>query len=155
MVLQLSPSETTVVPRNGGGDGDRCEHGGMVAAEPELPSSAELQGILSRWTPSMDEELRRRLERIADSMALDTPLDIPFTVLGNVLPSMNRPALISHISSIDLRARATLLLQVNDLVLPLLPLLNASNGSRWPLASLVRKCRHLLFSEAKLSFLHT
>lgn len=110
----------------------------------------------------MDDELRRHLEESIQkpSAAHDyCSLDVPSEVLRNLLASLllePSPALMtSQLSTAEIRARVALLLHVNDLVLPLLPLLDASHGTRGPLGALVRKHRRLLFTKAKLSLFHS
>lgn len=111
-----------------GGAASNHEEEGRAPAECILPDKAELKTTLrsSQWTRAKDEELRRRLD---------------------VCP------VIASFESAELRVRAALVLHVNDLVLPLLPLVNTSAGGRGPLGVLMRKCRHLILNEAKLSLL--
>lgn len=113
----------------------------------------ELQNTLSRWTPSMDVALGRHLSSLADSMAVSSPLDLPFNALENLPSTKDMFLRVSSVAPAEVRARATLLLYVNDLVLPLLPLVDTAVGNRGPLGSLVHKFRHLLFKQAKLLLL--
>lgn len=113
----------------------------------------ELQIMMSRWTQTMDETLGRHLTNLAHSVAVASPLDLPFNALEKLLPSTDMFPSESPIAPIDVWARATLLLYVNDLVLPLLPLIDTSSDGRGPLSASVHKCRHLLFKHTKLSLL--
>eukprot|EP00903_Cladosiphon_okamuranus_P007137 g6932.t1 len=116
-------------------------------------SPDEVQNMLSRWTPSMDEALGRHLSSLADSMAVSSPLDVPFNALDNLPSTKDMFLRVSSVAPAEVRARATLLLYVNDLVAPLLPLVDTAVDNRGPLGNLVHKFRHLLFKQAKFSLL--
>lgn len=116
-------------------------------------SKDEVQNMMSRWTPTMDETLGHHLTDLAYSVAVANPLDLPFNALKKLPPSTDMFPSESPLAPANVWARATLLLYVNDLVLPLLPLLDTSSDGRGPLSALVRKCRHLLLKQTKLSLL--
>lgn len=113
----------------------------------------EVQKMLSRWTASMDEALGRHLSNLTDSMAVASPLDLPFDALEKLPSSKDMFLRASSVDPAEVRARATLLLYVNDLVLPLLPLVDTAAANRGPLGDLVHKFRHLLFRQGKLLLL--
>ena len=102
----------------------------------------------------MDEELARRLDQLAESMAVLTPLELPLEeVMKNLPGSVLAFPLTTSVAPVELWARTTLLLHVNELVLPLLPLVNTSSAERGPLGALLHKCRHLILAATKLSLL--
>lgn len=113
----------------------------------------EVQNMLSGWTPSMDEALGRHLSSLADSLAVASPQDLPFSALKKLPSSKDMFQRASSVTSAEVQARATLLLYVNDLVLPLLPLLDTAMDNRGPLGRLLQKFRGLLFRQAKLLLL--
>ena len=113
----------------------------------------EVQTILSRWTASMDEALGRHLSSLADSVAVASPLDLPFNALEQLPSPKEMFPRATSVAPAEVRARATLLLYVNDLVLPLLPLVDTAVANRGPLGDLVHKFRHLLFRQGKVLLL--
>lgn len=154
MGAQRSANVPTANAHDGVGFGTRRDEDGTTAAECKAKSITEFQQLFSRWTPAMDHETRQYLERASDSFARGCSLDVPSEALRNISSTCaDTFALIRNLSSAEVRARAALLLHVNDLVIPLLPLLDPSAGGCGPLGALVRKNRHLLFTEAKSSLL--
>lgn len=139
------------------GDSDDIAEQGVdvAAAVVGLLYTDQLPIILSKWTREMDEELRRRLDKLAESSAVSSLLDLPFDTLENLPASADLFPLTASLTAAELWARATVLLYVNDLVIPLLPLVDASRDRSGPLGALVYKCRHLIITEAKLSLLGT
>ncbi|CAM9328498.1 unnamed protein product, partial [Scytosiphon promiscuus] len=113
----------------------------------------EVQDLFLRWTPRMDEELEHHLTKLADSMAIASPLDLTFDALSKMPLSTSSFPDASPVALAEVWARVALLLYVNDLVLPLLPLVDTSSDDRGPLSALIHKCRHMLFQAAKLSLL--
>lgn len=156
MSAQRSASVATVNAHDGVSAGTRRDEDGMTAAESKAANTTELQTLFARlWTPAMDNETRQSLERASDSFARGCSLNVPSEALRNLPASLDTFSPTHHLSSAEIRVRAALLLHVNDLVAPLLPLLDTSAGGRGPLGALVRKSRHLLFTKTKLSLLHT
>lgn len=132
------------------------QHGpGVAAAVVDLLSADELRNILPRWTRAMDEELGRRLDKLADSMAVTCLLDLPICVLDKLPTSRSIFPLTASLGLPEVWARAALLLYVNDLILPLLPLVDVSTYTCGPLRGLVHKCRHLVLKQPKLLLLNT
>lgn len=139
-----------------GGSDNSVEHGVDVAASiVALLGTDQFRSVMSKWTREMDEELSRRLDKLSESSAVLSPLDLPFDTLENLPASAESFPLTASLPTAEVWARATVLLYVNDLVLPLLPLVNASCDRRGPLGALVYKSRHLIITEAKLSLLCT
>lgn len=126
----------------------------VAASVVNLLGPDEIRNMLSRWTPSMDEALGRHISSLADSMAVASPLDLPFNALEQLPSSKDMLLRAPSVAPAEVRARATLLLYVNDLVLPLLPLIDTAYGKRGPLGALVHKFRYLLFRQAKLLLLN-
>lgn len=126
---------------------------GVATAVAEMLRTDKFRSMLSRWTPAMDKELRRRLENLAQSLAFSSPLDLPFDTLEKLPTSTDAFPLTSSLVPTEIWARGTLLLYVNNLIVPLLPLVDAVSDGHGPLGTLVYKCRHLIFNEAKLALL--
>lgn len=129
------------------------ETGGVVASTGDCLHPSQVRDMLLRWTRRMDEELEHQLTKLANSMAVASPSDLPFDALRELPPYDVIFPNASPIAQAEVRARAALLLDVNDLVLPLLPLVDTSSNDRGPLSMLIHKCRHLVFQAAKLEFL--
>lgn len=143
--------------KSASGDSDNdVENGVDVAASiVGLLGTDQFRNVLSKWTQEMDEELSRRLNKLAECLAVSSPLDIPFDTMEKLPASAELFPLTASLAAAEVWARATVLLYVNDLVLPLLPLVEASRDGCGPLGALVYKCRHLIVTEAKLSLLRT
>lgn len=125
--------------------------GGIV---PENLNIDDVRRAVSAWTPAMDEELVFRLNMFAESLALVSPLELPFDIVEDLPTDEAAFPLTASIRIDNVRARASLLFYVNNLVLPILPYVDASSG-RGALGHLIRKCKHLIFKETKLSLLWT
>lgn len=138
-------------------DASRRHHGGDVQHDVDLIRTEGLRTLLARWTPAMDEELARRLDQLAESMAVLSPLELPLEAVVKNLPAVSASSfpLTASVAPLELCARATLLLYVNELVLPLLPLVNTKAAERGPLGALLHKCRHLILTATKMSLLST
>lgn len=155
------PEDFTVSRRTPPEESDRPNgknHGGKVEHDVDLLRTGELRILLARWTPAMDEELARRLDQLAESMAVLTPLELPLeAIIEQNLPVASALAfpLTASIAPVEVWARATLLLYVNELVLPLLPLVNTKSPERGPLGALLHKCRRLILTATKMSLLRT
>ncbi|CAM9463799.1 unnamed protein product [Chrysoparadoxa australica] len=121
------------------------------ATQPPQPSAASATPnltaaeVLDSWTPAMDERLVCHLSALAEEANV-TPFDLP--------PSALSLSIFTGVPLYRLQARVALLLLVNDLVLPLLPVLNFSEGGQC-LAGQVLRWRHLLFGSAKKFLLRT
>jgi len=115
--------------------------------------AGEVRTMLARWTHAMDEALGHHLASLADSMGVSSPLDLPFSALGSLPQPKEMFPDVSYVTPAEVWARATLLLYVNDLALPLLSLIDTALDINGPLSVLVHKCRSLLFRQAKLSLL--
>ncbi|CAM9356733.1 unnamed protein product [Ectocarpus sp. 12 AP-2014] len=126
---------------------------GEVAVVDDFLRTDEARNVLSRWTPKMDEELGRHLIKLADTMEVATPLDLPFNVLEKLPSSTEMFPGTDPVAPAEIWARTALLLYVNDLVLPLLPLISTTQGGRGPLGTLIHKFRHLIFKTTKLELL--
>lgn len=121
---------------------------------PNNLSIDDVRRAVSAWTPAMDEELVCRLDMFAESLALVSPLELPFDILQD-LPTGEATFPLTASMRIDsVRARASLLFYVNNLVLHILPYVGGAS-ERGALGYLIRKCKHLIFKEAKLSLLWT
>lgn len=118
-----------------------------------LTTNDELRSALSKWTPGMDEELRRRLDEVTESSAGAGPLDLPLNALENLPSCPELFPLTSGLAPAHVWARAALLVYVNDLVLPLIRLVDASPDACRPLGMSIRKCRYLLLKEEKVALL--
>lgn len=133
------------------GSQQEADVGGIVSNNLSID---DVRRAVSAWTPAMDEELVCRLNMLAESLALVSPLELPFDILED-LPTDEATFPLTTSMRIDsVRARASLLFYVNNLVLPILPYVGAASG-RGALGQLIRKCKHLIFKEAKLSLLWT
>ncbi|CAN0000230.1 unnamed protein product [Ectocarpus sp. 13 AM-2016] len=86
-------------------------------------------------------------------MEVATPLDLPFNVLEKLPLSTEMFPGTDPVAPAEIWARTALLLYVNDLVLPLLPLISTTQGGRGPLGTLIHKFRHLIFKTTKLELL--
>lgn len=140
------------IGKNHGGDVHDVQHDVDIIRTGELPI------LLARWTPAMDEELARRLDQLAESMAVSTPLELPLEAITvQHLPVVSALAfpLTASMAPVEVWARATLLLYVNELVLPLLPLVNTKSAECGPLGALLHKCRQLILTATKMSLLRT
>lgn len=146
---RLTPAASTTVNRD---EADRQEPG-MASAVISCLGIDEIKNSLSSWTQAMDEELARRLDTLAEESALTTALELPFDALENLPVLAHEFPLTTSLRPTDVWVRATLLLYVNDLVLPLLPLVDASRNARGPLGTMVRKCRHLILKDAKMTLM--
>ncbi len=113
----------------------------------------EVRTMLARWTHTMDQALGRYLTGLADSIGVSSPLDLPFTALEALPQPQEMFPDASSVTPAEVRVRATLLLYVNDLALPLLSLVDTASDTWGPLSVLVYQCRGLLFRQAKLSLL--
>lgn len=162
-----SKSSTTTAGRGEGDDsrgkgyrsgtgqtnGERYEERSMRQEDGfKLPDAAKLKVMLSGWTRAMDEELKRMLDTLAESAAFGSLLCFPFVSLESP-PNPATFPLISAVAPADIRARAALLLHVNELILPLLPLVDTATHGRGYLGASIRKYRHVLLHKAKLSVL--
>lgn len=134
-------------------DGGQDEVDGVAASTIDHLRADEVRNMLSRWTRAMDEQLEHHLTKLADSVAVASPLDLPFDALRKLPPSNVLFPYESPIAPAEVWARVALLLYVNDLILPLLPLVDTSSDDRGPLSMLIHKCKHLVFQVAKISFL--
>lgn len=123
------------------------------AGSPELPGADDLRRVLAGWTEAMDEELKRYLDGRAGRGTPAGLLRVPFPSPGDIASDREQLPLLSSVPSADIRARACLLLLVNELVVPVLPLVDAGSAGRGQLGALVRKQRHVILKGVKLSLL--
>lgn len=151
-VVSRYPTGTDSVEQLGTATNERVRDNTAAASAVDLGPD-EVRNILSRWTPSMDEALGRHLSSLADSSAVSSPLDLPLNALEKLPSSKDVCLRAASLAPAEVRVRAALLLYVNDLVLPLLPLLDTAVDNRGPLSGLVHKSRYLLFRQAKLLLL--
>ena len=126
---------------------------GTVAGAIDHLCEEEVRTMMSRWTFTMDEVLGHHLTSLADSVGVSSPLDLPFNALETLPPPEAMFPDTSSVTPTEVWARATLLLYVNDLVLPLLSLVDTASDSCGPLSVLIHKCRCLFFRQAKFSLL--
>jgi hypothetical protein len=143
------------------------------AASPELASTTELTGGGWWSDPGRDEHLAQCLCELANQLGLADPFSLQADdVCTEYFREMVSRGAPSEISMSSLYARASLLLHLNDLVVPLLPLIHLGHGAAenamcasrrggkpFPCVSpklrdLVVACRHALFPAFKLAPLH-
>lgn len=113
----------------------------------------EVRTMLARWTHTMDEALALSLTSLADSMGVSSPQDLPFDALEALPQPQEMFPDASSVTPAEVWVRATLLLYINDLALPLLSIVDTASDSLGPLSVLVYQCRCLLFRQAKFSLL--
>lgn len=147
-----------------GGEGTGCSEDGRETME-RCESSVEAdfcsnvantvgaEPTLSGWTRAMDGELRRYLDHMTEYFGAIGLFHVPFGALDQ-LPDADQFPLICTVPPAALRARVALVLHVNELVLPLLPLVDTTIGGCGKLGALIRAQRHIILNKAKLSLLN-